>query len=105
VTDPARRAYLALGRGFLILGGAIAAASIADAAFALDLFQGSPLGTALFLAVVGGLLVWTVRQADAERAADAAADANDGLGAPDQEGADEKLADEERADGPREGGP
>ncbi|MDF1524202.1 MAG: hypothetical protein P1P87_15465 [Trueperaceae bacterium] len=89
MTDPARRAYLALGRGFLILGGAIAALAIADAALALGLFRGSPLGTALFLAVVGGLLVWTVRQADAQRAADADAVPPEGVGAPDEERADE----------------
>jgi hypothetical protein len=89
VTDPARRAYLALGRGFLVVGGAIAALAIADAALALGLFRGSPLGTAVFLAVVGGLLVWTVRQADAARASEPPVDAPDADGATDGERADD----------------
>lgn len=75
MTDPARRAYLALGRGFVLVGVAIAALAIADAVAGLGFFRGSPLGTAFFLSLVGGALLWTVRQADAERAADAAADA------------------------------
>ena len=74
MTDPARRAYLALGRGFVLVGVAIAALAIADAVANLGFFRGSPLGTALFLALVGGALLWTVRQADAQRAEDEAAD-------------------------------
>jgi hypothetical protein len=70
VSDSARRVYLAMGRGFLGLGGLIAALSIADAAFDLGYFRGSPLGTAIFLALVGAALLWTVRQADAQRADD-----------------------------------
>ena len=98
MTDPARRAYLALGRGFLALGGAIAALAVADAALALGLFRGSPLGTALFLAVVGGLLVWTVRQADAAKAeeADVESEAREGIEAPE----DERRDDDRREDAP-----
>ncbi len=75
MTDAARRAYLALGRGFLVVGVVIAALAIADAVANLGFFRGSPLGTALFLALIGGALLWTVRQADAQRAQDDAADA------------------------------
>lgn len=77
MTDAARRTYLGLGRGFVAVGLAIAALAVADAAFDLAFFRGSPIGTALFLALVGAALLWTVRQADAERArrdADLAAD-------------------------------
>ena len=72
MTDTARRAYLALGRGFLVVGLAIAAVAILDAVASLGFFRGSPLGTALFLSLVGGALLWTVRQADAQRALEAA---------------------------------
>ncbi len=71
MTDSARSVYRAMGRGFLLVGVAIAALAIADAAFDLGFFRGSPLGTAIFLALVGSALLWTVRQADAQRAADA----------------------------------
>lgn len=74
MTDAARRAYLALGRGFVLLGMVIAVLAIADAVANLGFFRGSPLGTALFLALVGGALLWTVRQADAQRAEEEAAD-------------------------------
>ena len=69
MTDAARRAYLALGRGFVLVGIVIAVLAIADAVADLGFFRGSPLGTALFLSLVGGALIWTVRQADAQRAA------------------------------------
>lgn len=74
MTDTARRTYLGLGRGFLGVGLAVAAFALLDAALDLGFFRGSPLGTALFLALVGALLLWTVRQADAERARRAADD-------------------------------
>ena len=74
MTDAARRAYLALGRGFVLVGVVIAALAIADAVADLGFFRGSPLGTAAFLALVGGALLWTVRQADAQRAEEAAED-------------------------------
>ncbi len=69
MTDTSRRAYLGLGYGFLVLGLVVAGLSVLDLVVGLDLFRGSPLGTALFLALIGGLLVWTVRQADRQRAA------------------------------------
>jgi len=75
VTDAARNAYLALGRGFVLVGVAIATLAIVDAVANLDLFRGSPLGTALFLALIGSALLWTVRQADAQRAEEAANEA------------------------------
>ena len=75
MTDAARRTYLALGRGFLLVGVVIAALAIADAVANLGFFRGSPLGTAVFLALVGGALLWTVRQADAQRAEDDADEA------------------------------
>jgi hypothetical protein len=76
VTETARRAYLALGRGFVLVGLAIAALAIADAVASLGFFQGSPLGTAVFLALIGAALLWTVRQADAQRAAEEVEDAS-----------------------------
>ncbi len=69
MTDASRRAYLGLGYGFLVLGLVVAALAVLDLVVGLDLFRGSPLGTALFLALIGGLLVWTVRQADGQRRA------------------------------------
>lgn len=72
MTDAARRVYLALGRGFVVVGVVIAALAIADAVADLGFFRGSPLGTAVFLTLVGGALLWTVRQADAQRAEQAA---------------------------------
>ena len=80
MTDTARRAYLALGRGFVLVGLVIAVLAIADAVASLGFFQGSPLGTAVFLAVIGGALLWTVRQADAQRAEEAAEEADEDLG-------------------------
>jgi hypothetical protein len=59
-----RRAYLALGRTFVAIGGMVALVSLLDRAFAWGFFRGSPIGTAAFLAVVGALLLWTVRQDD-----------------------------------------
>lgn len=72
MSDAARRTYLALGRGFVLVGVAIAALAIADVVANLGFFRGSPLGTAIFLTLVGGALLWTVRQADAQRAEEAA---------------------------------
>ena len=68
MTDAARRTYLALGRGFLVVGVVIAGLAVLDAAAKLDLFRCLPFGTAAFLVLVGGALLWTVRQADAQRA-------------------------------------
>lgn len=68
MTDAARRTYLALGRGFVVVGVAIAVLAIADLVANLGFFRGGPLGTAVFLTLVGGALLWTVRQADAQRA-------------------------------------
>ena len=67
MTDAARRTYLALGRGFVVVGVAIAVLAIADLVANLGFFRGGPLGTAVFLTLVGGALLWTVRQADAQR--------------------------------------
>jgi hypothetical protein len=65
-----RRTYLALGRTFVAIGGLVALFSLLDRAFTWGFFRGSPVGTAAFLAVVGALLLWTVRQDNrrAERA-------------------------------------
>ena len=86
MTDAARRTYLALGRGFLVVGVVIAALAIADAVASLGFFRGSPLGTAIFLAAIGGALLWTVRQADAQRP---------------EQAADASEADEEEPEDPR----
>lgn len=63
MTERARGVYLNLGRAFVALGVGVAAFGAADAAFGLGVFRGSPVGTAAFLALVGALLLWTVRQA------------------------------------------
>jgi hypothetical protein len=72
-----RRTYLALGRTFVAIGGLVALVSLLDRVFGWGFFRGSPVGTAAFLAVVGALLLWTVRQDDrlTERAPAAVADA------------------------------
>ena len=68
MTDASRRVYLGLGRAFVVIGGVVAAGSVLDRAFGGGFFSGSPLGTAAFLVLIGGLLLWTVRQADAAAA-------------------------------------
>ncbi len=92
MTDASRRAYLGLGRAFVVIGGVVAVGSVLDAAFAWGFFSGSPLGTAAFLALIGGLLLWTVRQADAAPALagdDAVAEGEGAGEAPADEPADE----------------
>jgi hypothetical protein len=78
MTDASRRVYLGLGRAFVAIGGIVALGSVLDRAFGWGFFRGSPVGTAAFLVLIGALLLWTVRQADARPApASAAADAGD----------------------------
>jgi hypothetical protein len=93
MTDTSRRAYLGLGRAFVTIGGVVAVASVLDRAFGWGFFSGSPLGTAGFLALIGVLLLWTVRQADA---APAPADAEpaDDVGEGEAESAAREVADE-----------
>ena len=62
VNDASRRIYLALGRAFVGIGGMVALASVLDRALGWGFFRGSPVGTAAFLATIGALLLWTVRQ-------------------------------------------
>ena len=92
MTNASRRAYLGLGRAFVAIGGVVAAGSVLDGAFGWGFSSGSPLGTAGFLALIGALLLWTVRQADAAPAL-AEADPADDLG----EG---EEAEREPGDGP-----
>lgn len=66
MTDASRRVYLGLGRAFVAIGGIVAVAGVLDRALGWGFFSGSPLGTAAFLALIGALLLWTVRQSDAE---------------------------------------
>jgi len=68
MTDASRRAYLGLGRAFVAVGAVVAVGSVLDRALGWGFFSGSPLGTAGFLALIGVLLLWTVRQADAAHA-------------------------------------
>jgi len=65
MTDASRSVYLALGRAFVAIGGIVALGSVLDRAFGWGFFRASPLGTAAFLVLIGALLLWTVRQADA----------------------------------------
>jgi hypothetical protein len=53
-----------MGRGFLLVAGVVVGVSLVDRLFDLDLFRGSPLGTGLFLGVIGGLLLQTVAQVE-----------------------------------------
>lgn len=81
MTDASRRAYLGLGRAFVTIGGVVAVGSVLDRTFGWGFFSGSPLGTAGFLVLIGALLLWTVRQADAAPApaeADPTHDVGDG---------------------------
>jgi len=97
MTDASRRAYLGLGRAFVTIGGAVAVASVLDRAFGWGFFSGSPLGTAGFLALIGVLLLWTVRQADAAPApagVEPADDVAEGEGEPEGEAAAREAADE-----------
>ena len=64
MTDASRKVYVALGRAFVGIGGAVALASLLDRAAGWGFFRASPVGTAALLVVVGVLLLWTVRQAD-----------------------------------------
>jgi hypothetical protein len=77
MTDASRRVYLGLGRAFVAIGAIVALGSVLDRAFGWGFFRGSPVGTAAFLVLIGALLLWTVRQADA-RPAPAAAEADAG---------------------------
>lgn len=95
MTDASRRAYLGLGRAFVTIGGVVAAGSVLDRAFGWGFFSGSPLGTAGFLALIGALLLWTVRQADAAPTL-AEADAADGGAEDDAEEAAARDAVDER---------
>jgi len=70
MTDPARRAYLAMGRAFVAIGGAVALVSLLDRVFGWGFFQGSPVASAALLVLVGAALLWTVAQADRQRAAE-----------------------------------
>jgi hypothetical protein len=62
MTDSARRVYRTLGLAFVSLGGGVALVSLLDRIANLGLFRGSPLGTGLFLVVVGALLLQAVAQ-------------------------------------------
>jgi hypothetical protein len=68
VNENSRRVYLGLGRAFVVVGGVVAIGSVLDRIVGWGFFSGSPIGTALFLVAIGALLLWTVRQADANPA-------------------------------------
>ncbi|MFO8149040.1 MAG: hypothetical protein R6T93_01980 [Trueperaceae bacterium] len=77
MTDASRRVYLGLGRAFVAIGGIVALGSVLDGVLGWGFFRGSPLGTAVFLVLIGALLLWTVRQADAGAGSvDASTDTN-----------------------------
>jgi hypothetical protein len=71
VTDRSRSAYLGLAKLFLVVGGAVGLMGVVDVLFSVELFRGSPVGTAVFLLAIGGLLHWTAstapRREDDER--------------------------------------
>lgn len=76
MSDGARRGYLRLAGLFLVVGGAFTALALLQRLGIVDLFQGDPLGVALVVLVIGGLLRWTALTAaplpDDEPAAGAA---------------------------------
>ena len=80
MTDSARRVYLGLGRAFVAIGGTVALASLLDRIGGWGFFRGSPVGTAALLVAVGAALLWTVAQADRQRAAADDPDAERGGG-------------------------
>lgn len=75
--DEARRVYLGMARLFLIVGGVVAALGLADLAFGLELFRGSPVLTSLFVLTIGGALHWTARTAPRQTEEPAAVDEQD----------------------------
>ena len=74
MTDASRRVYVAMGRAFVGIGGAVALVSLLDRIAGWGFFRASPVGTAAFLVLIGALLLWTVRQADRAEAVPAPAD-------------------------------
>lgn len=62
MTEASARTYLTLGRMFVFLGGLVALASLLDRALGFGFFRGSPVGTALFLLIIGVLLLRTVQK-------------------------------------------
>lgn len=61
--DEARRAYRLLAQLFLLVGVVFAGLALVQRVGKVRIFQGDPLGVALLVLVIGGLLWWTVRTA------------------------------------------
>jgi hypothetical protein len=64
VTDAARKVYLGMARLFLLIGAVVGLVGLGDQVIGLDVFRGSPIGTALFLLTIGGVLHWTATTAE-----------------------------------------
>lgn len=64
MTDGSRKVYLGMARLFLLIGAVVGLLGLGDQVIGLDVFRGSPIGTALFLLAIGGLLHWTATTAE-----------------------------------------
>ncbi len=82
MNERTRATYRAIGWAFLGVAAGVIAIRIGEVAFGFAFFRGSPLPTALFLAGIGGLLVWTVRGAADADGAEGGDPAGDGGGGP-----------------------
>ncbi len=61
--DEARRAYGMLARLFLGVGAVFVVLALLERSGVVDVFHGDPLGVAVLVLIIGGLLEWTVRTA------------------------------------------
>ncbi len=64
MTERARAAYLSIAGVMLAIGGAGLVLGLVDGAFALGLFRGSPVLTAVFVLAIGAALRWTALSAE-----------------------------------------
>lgn len=86
--DEARRAYRMLARLFLAVGAVFVVLALLERSGVVDVFHGDPLGVAVLVLIIGGLLEWTVRTAPPppdEGAPDEGVQDGSGPGAPDDD--------------------
>ncbi len=57
-----RRIYRSLAWVFIVIAAAFVAVVLAERLFAFDFFSGNALPAALFVGVIGLLLLWTARE-------------------------------------------
>lgn len=73
--ERARAVYKAIAIAFLAVGGGVLLVGGLERVLGFSFFRGDPSWTGLFIAAIGGLLWWTVRDAAA----------GDGGGEPDED--------------------